>query len=36
MLSAEAFVLAFAVSAFAYIGLLMYEGYKEAAERNEE
>lgn len=35
MFNSSAFVLAFAVSAFVYIGLLMYEGYKEAVERDE-
>ena len=32
MFNAEAFALAFAIAAFSYIGLLMYEGYKEAVE----
>ena len=36
MLNAEAFVLAFAIAVIVYIGILMYEGYKEAVKRNEE
>lgn len=36
MIDGAAFVLAFALSAFSYIGLLMYEGYKEVIGRDEE
>lgn len=36
MIDWGAFVLAFAFAAITYIGILMYEGYKEAVERNDE
>ena len=36
MFNSEAFVLAFAISVMSYIGLLMYQSYKEVTNRDEE